>query len=263
MIDQQNLAVNAFESSAATSSSRRLVRLHLRGIWTNFNTTITAFESAYEFLSQPTVSRDVNMMTNTPKLQFADPTEQDDLPIEILVGGDHYWKVVTDITPLHISPSLVLLPSKLGWILSGNRSGVSANVAAANSLHLDGPAPVSETEIKKFWDIENIGITAHQGKSCDSKDSVVLQAFHDSFRIQDNRRVVFLPKKGGRSSSKQRTECEEQVQITGKKVKQEREPASRLLYPHAGLRTWTSGGRRSRQGRGGHILLASPRGVQR
>ena len=32
VVDQQNLAVSAFESSAATSSSRRLVRLDLRGI---------------------------------------------------------------------------------------------------------------------------------------------------------------------------------------------------------------------------------------
>jgi hypothetical protein len=43
------------------------------------------------------------MMINTPKLQFAGPGEQDILPIEILVGGDNYWKVVTDSTPLRIS----------------------------------------------------------------------------------------------------------------------------------------------------------------
>ena len=44
--DRRNLAVNAFESSSVTSGSRRLVRLDTRGIWTNFNTTITAFGSA-------------------------------------------------------------------------------------------------------------------------------------------------------------------------------------------------------------------------
>jgi hypothetical protein len=33
-------------------------------------------------------------MTHTPKLQFADPWEQDDLPIEILIEGDDYWKIV-------------------------------------------------------------------------------------------------------------------------------------------------------------------------
>jgi hypothetical protein len=80
VIDQQNLVVSAFESSSVTSRSRRLVRLDLRGIWTNC-TTITAFESAYEFLAQPTVPHDVNMMTHIPKLQLADPCKQEDLPI--------------------------------------------------------------------------------------------------------------------------------------------------------------------------------------
>jgi hypothetical protein len=49
VIGQQNLAMSAFESSSITSRSRRLVRLDLRGIWTNSSTIITAFESAYEF----------------------------------------------------------------------------------------------------------------------------------------------------------------------------------------------------------------------
>jgi hypothetical protein len=64
-----------------------------------------------------------------------------------------------------------------------------------NFLHLDGPAPLPETEINKFLDLETIGITAHQGKSWDSKDSAVLQTFHGSFRIEDNLMVVSLPKK--------------------------------------------------------------------
>jgi hypothetical protein len=60
------------------------VRIDLRGIWTNSSTIITAFESAYECLAQPTVPH-VNMMAHIPKIQLADPCEQD-LPIEILVG---------------------------------------------------------------------------------------------------------------------------------------------------------------------------------
>jgi len=162
----------------------------LRGIWTNFNTTITAFESAYEFLPQPTVPRDSNMTMHTPKLQFADPKEQEDLPIQILVGSDHYWKIVKDSPPLRISPSVLLQPSNLGWILSGNRSGISANF-----LHQENPGPLQETAIKWFWDLETIGITAHQDKGWDTKYSTFLQAFHDSFRTEDSRRVVSLPKK--------------------------------------------------------------------
>ena len=116
-------------------------------------------------------------MTHTPKLQFADPREENDLPIEMLVGGVHYWKIVKDSPPLRISPSVVLLPSNMGWILSGNPSGISANVAAVSFLHLQSPGPLPETEKKRFWDLETIGITSYQDKGWNTKDSAVLQAF--------------------------------------------------------------------------------------
>jgi len=89
----------------------------------------------------------------------------------------------------------VLLPSNLGWILSGNRSRITANVAAVNFLHLEYPGPLPETEIKQFWNLETIGITAHQEREWKSKDSNFVRDFHDSFRTEGVRRVVSLPKK--------------------------------------------------------------------
>jgi hypothetical protein len=90
---------------------------------------------------------------------------------------------------------VVLLPSHLGWILSGDRSGISANAAAVNFLQLEPPGPLPETEIKRFWDLEALGITAHQDKKWNPKDTDVLRAFHNSFRIENSRRVISLPKK--------------------------------------------------------------------
>jgi hypothetical protein len=68
-------------------------------------------------------------------------------------------------------------------------------VTAVNFLHLKNPGPLPEAEIKRFWDLETIGITAHQGKGWDAKDSAVLKAFHDSYRTDDRRRMVSLPTK--------------------------------------------------------------------
>ena len=76
----------------------------------------------------------MGVTTHIPKLQLTDPKLQEDHPIEDLIGSDHYWKSVRDSPPLRISPYIVLLPSNLGWILSGNRSGISANWAAINLL---------------------------------------------------------------------------------------------------------------------------------
>jgi hypothetical protein len=60
--------------------------LDLREIGNDSGTVITAFQSAYKFLTQPSVSHDVTMIPQIPKIQFADPRGQDDLPIEIIVG---------------------------------------------------------------------------------------------------------------------------------------------------------------------------------
>jgi len=57
---------------------------------------------------------------------------------------------------------LVLLPSRLRWVLSGNRSVILVIVAAENLLHLEGLGPLPEAEIKQFCDLETIGIAAHQ-----------------------------------------------------------------------------------------------------
>jgi hypothetical protein len=68
-------------------------------------------------------------------------------------------------------------------------------VTAVNFLHLKNPVPLTETEIKRFWDLETTGITVHQDNGWDAKESAVLQAFHDSYRTEDIRRGVSLPKK--------------------------------------------------------------------
>jgi hypothetical protein len=87
--------------------------------------SITAYESTHTLLAQPAVSQDVKTLAYAHRLQLADPKthSQEDIPVEILIGGDHYWKVVKDSPPIRISTLAVLVPTTFGWILSGNSSG--------------------------------------------------------------------------------------------------------------------------------------------
>ena len=75
--------------------------------------SITAFESAHALSDQPAVPQDIKTLVYTRKLQLADPKTflQEDIPVEILIGGNHYWKVVKDSSPIYISISAVLVPS--------------------------------------------------------------------------------------------------------------------------------------------------------
>jgi len=52
-----------------------------------------------------------------------------------------------------------------------------------------------DNDVRRFWDLETIGITPNQQKPLSAGDCQILQEFHDSYRIEDGRRVVCLPKK--------------------------------------------------------------------
>jgi len=127
VVDQRDLSVIAFESYPAAPSRRRLVRVSVRGAGSRVSTSLTAFKSAHAFSHHPVVPHDIKTLAHARKIQLADPPgDPENIRIEILIGGDHYWEIVKDTSPIRLSPSVVLLPSKLGWILSGKRSAVTA-----------------------------------------------------------------------------------------------------------------------------------------
>jgi hypothetical protein len=196
-INEKELTVCAFESKSAQSSRRRLVRFNMKGVWTHSTVSITAYESAHALSAQPAVPQDVKTLAYTRKLQLADPKTHphEDIPVEILIGGHHYWKVVKDSSPIRISMSAVLVPSTFGWILSGNRSGTHVNLPVVNFINLDQIVTPSDDELRRFWDLETIGISANHDRSLSAKDSKFLEEFRASFHVEDQHREVSLPRK--------------------------------------------------------------------
>jgi len=88
---RRNLVVSAFESRSSDSGPRTVARFCAKSIWTNTVVPITAFESTHSLCPHPTVPHDITIMTQTCKIKLAGPREGErDLPIEVLIGGDHY-----------------------------------------------------------------------------------------------------------------------------------------------------------------------------
>ena len=197
IIEHRELNISTFESQSALSSHRRLVHFNITGAWSNCTIPISAFESAQTLSPQPAVPQEVRTLAHGRRIQLADPKTDtmDELPVEILIGGDSYWKVVKDSSPIRISESLVLIPSIFGWVLSGNRSGARVNSTTVNFVQSDQLYSPPDDELRRFWDLETIGITAEPNRAMSAKDSALLEDFHASFRIRDRRRVVSLPKK--------------------------------------------------------------------
>ena len=168
----------------------------LQGIWAKTTLFVTAFESAHTYSPHPAVLHDVSTLHCTRNLRLPDPNDTyQDPPIEVLIGGDHYWKLIKDNPPLRISHSLVLQPSIFGWILSGNRSGISVNHVAINNIDLCHDFDLRDSQLRRFWNLEAMGITDTDTAPHSAKDNAMLSSFADSLRIEDVRAVVSLPKK--------------------------------------------------------------------
>jgi len=75
-------------------------------------------------------------------------------------------------------------------------------------------------DLRRFWDLETIGITPNQQKPLTAGDSQILQEFRDSYCIDHGRRVVHLPKKKMCYLSLKRDTAERKLRILHKRLQQ-------------------------------------------
>ena len=93
-------------------------------------------------------------------------TEEETLNVDILIGSDYYWNLVTGHT-IRGTQGPTAVYTKLGWVLSGPvRSGNLGNQQHNNlvTTHVlkcaTGQVPHDglKGELKKFWDLESLGV---------------------------------------------------------------------------------------------------------
>ena len=108
----------------------------------------------------------------------------DTLKIDVLVGMDCYWRLMTGTTKF-LTPDLAAQKSKLGWVVSGNVPASAADPQATKSqpqvsLFCQGMTPEAN-----FWSLDAIGISE---KEMEPEENLVLDIEKSSERY-----VVGLP----------------------------------------------------------------------
>lgn len=131
--------------------------------------------------------------------RMADPEAlcDKDLEVDILIGLDHYWDIVSHRVR-HSGFGPRLLDTKVGWVLSGAlaRSRVPRSypsqcyfVSRANpgSMEIENPESV-ESLLHKFWDLNTVGVK-------DNEVSPVVAHFADTvtFDEEEKRMEVKVP----------------------------------------------------------------------
>ncbi|GBM17102.1 hypothetical protein AVEN_133355-1 [Araneus ventricosus] len=189
VISTDNLDVRGFESHSSETQPRRRVQLELSSIWNKSSVSLSAFESSNTYAPHQTVPTDITLFARKKKLKLADPYEKtDNLPIEVLIGADFYWTVMTVKPPKKLTESLVLMSSIFGWFLRGSRSMTNIKFDKTYAFHNICTDKVTlqeeDEDVRPFWDLEALGIKASQEKEMSTLNREILKQFHDSYKNQ-------------------------------------------------------------------------------
>ena len=113
----------------------------------------------------------VNNYKDLASLEFSDYSQGDsDLKVDILVGLDQYWKLVTGKI-IHCPNGPTAVHTRLGWVLSGPVQGSSlvtssVNLITTHSLRVDAyqqqMESTLESQLKMFWDLESLGVRPNE-----------------------------------------------------------------------------------------------------
>ena len=115
------------------------------------------------FLCLPIKNQPLNYVQSLPEfsgLQFADSGQVDE-EIDLLIGSDFYWSLVTGNVRFIEGYSPVAIETKVGWVFSGPidlPDSINLNVST-NDTHVvfiqNSKTKLNyEDELSKFWDLE-------------------------------------------------------------------------------------------------------------
>ena len=123
--------------------------------------------------------RDVQQFEHLSGLPLADDLESPRENIDVLIGYDFYWDVVTgDIKMGSSGP--IAISSKLGWLLSSLiESSSVVNLVSSHVIITEGVKGAdiltdsNLTELpKQFWETESLGITQHELENRDDEQTL-------------------------------------------------------------------------------------------
>lgn len=184
-VNTELVEVNAFGSVHGKKMEVSIVNFKLCG--PRFSKIISA--STTPVICSPVINNRLNrdQISSLSEFQLADRDilREQELVVDILIGADFYWDIITgNIRECGVGP--LLLESRLGWVLSGKtysfhkHKQVHMHLISQRSLPEHVTNLALSKQVQELWDTENIGI------KLDEKDySSLLDDFEED--------LTFLP----------------------------------------------------------------------
>ena len=182
-VSKQSLLVKTFGNDSPKLMSCDLVQVSITAS-DGLELYVNAFSVPY-IICSPISNQAVELATkNYPHLSGLDLADDSsslkDVDIDILIGADFYWNFVSNESRRGEGPGPVALLTQLGWVLSGpieshvKETSSTTNSASTHALRVD-TTPVQDEltntnmneQLKKFWDLESIGIRGDENSLYD------------------------------------------------------------------------------------------------
>ena len=191
---KEKLKLNTFGETRYKSHDCDIVNLRLKKPGCDDSISISAL--SYPAICSPLPSKIDFDCPHLEGLELADDWANPRGSIDILIGSDHYWAVVTgEVVRGDDGRGPTAVNSKLGWLLSGPIDGTVGLAATHTNLIIS-----SQTEclgessnddgltgtLKKFWETDAIGIHELQDES-------EVKPFMTDVNFDGKRYVVGLP----------------------------------------------------------------------
>ncbi|GFU56639.1 integrase catalytic domain-containing protein [Trichonephila clavipes] len=126
------------------------------------------------------------------RLTFSCNESSENCEISLLIGSDFYRSLTHRIKIL--DSSLVAVETRLGWSLQG-RCDERSDCTSVHLVHSEDES--ISTELRRFWEIESLGILDKGSMTLGNGDEEILSEFDKSVNFVDGRYRVNLPWKPG------------------------------------------------------------------
>ena len=191
---KQQLSVITFGSTKGDPKSCEVVQVGMRTKdGSDQELTLFTVPLICEPLSAQPISLCSEKYSHLSQLDLADlSNSESQLEVDVLIGSDHYWDLVTGET-IRGRSGPVAINTKVGWVLSGPAQGAeldqtSVNLITTHALRIDSQEcdmTRLDDRLRSFWELESLGIQ--------SPDKSVSEEFSNSIGFSGGRYEVSLP----------------------------------------------------------------------
>lgn len=182
-----DLCIEGIGGKSKNASQR--VNVNLQATMGDFSTRLEAFVLPSIIPAQPNKRIDISTWHIPKTIQLADPNFNDPGKIDILLGAEHYFNLITT-GRIETSPDLPALQNtKLGWITSG-KIDQGVNNSATCAIFTQDETTTNQL-IEQFWKVD--GLEAEDNNLTLAERECETHFMLNTTRGPDGRFIVRLP----------------------------------------------------------------------